>query len=68
MQVLPFQDFEQAEQQAKERRVADAELAATQVLQSLVHTCICILAYAYLLMHKCKSQQGMVLELTLQSL
>ena len=40
MQTLAFQDFEEAEQQAKERRVADAELAATQVLQMLVH-CIC---------------------------
>lgn len=51
MQVLPFQDFEQAEQQAKQRRVADAELAATQVLQLPMHTCECILAYAYLLMY-----------------
>lgn len=35
--VLGFQDFEEAEQQAKERRVADAELAASQVLQLLLH-------------------------------
>ncbi len=31
---VAVQDFEEAEQQAKQRRVADAELAATQVLKA----------------------------------
>lgn len=39
--VLGVQDFEEAEQQAKEKRVADAELVATQVLQLLMFTCSC---------------------------
>ena len=63
MHLVVFQDFEEAEQQAKEKRVADAELAATQVLQVLMHTRICILAYVYLLMHICL--EGIMVELTM---
>ena len=53
-----LQDFDEAEQQAKQKRVADAELAATQVWNAALLYFARVNKFAYLLVNQTYTKKG----------